>query len=103
MSSWTLPLFLLITFELVADVFAKKWQLTTSYTFAALALLSYVVANSYWLLALKNGSGLIRGANLFSVSTALVATLIGLVYGETMTVQQVVGLGLGTVAVFLLT
>src|SRR5689334_17207720 len=54
---WLLPIGLLITFEFLADIFAKQWSLDRKAYLAAIALLGYLVANSFWLFALKNGSG----------------------------------------------
>lgn len=71
--------------------------------FAILALFSYLVANTFWLFALKNGSGLARGAIIFSVSTAILATLIGLVfYKEQVTTLQLFGISIGLISLFLI-
>ena len=48
-------------------------------------------------------SGLARGAAIFSVASMALAYLIGVgLYGETLTMQQNVGAGLGVVALALL-
>jgi glucose uptake protein GlcU len=92
-----IPLSGLIVFEVIADVFAKEWSLRNfPILFAVLSLLSYLIANTFWLFALKNGSGLARGAVIFSVSTAILATLVGLVfYREQTTTFQLIGMGIG--------
>ena len=104
MMTWVFPLALLVTFECVADVLAKQWSLDHEQTHLAVgALLAYLVANTFWLFALKNGSGLTRGAILFSVASALVATFIGLVfYKESLSRTQFVGLGFGLVSIILI-
>ncbi len=101
--SWILPLSLLIAFELVADILAKQWSIHRGYALATGALLSYLIANSFWLFALKNGSGLARGAALFSVASAIIAILLGvLFYREELGKIQIIGLLLGLISIALL-
>lgn len=100
---WILPLTLLIVFEMVADVFAKSWSLQGSMWKAALALLCYLIANTFWLFALKYGSGLAKGAVIFSLVTGLSAMAIGLViYKEPVTRLQFIGMILGLVSIMLI-
>ncbi len=99
MIQWLIPLALLIFFEVVADVFSKIWSLNRGFGLAALALTAYLLANTFWLFALKNGSGLGRGAVIFSVTTALAAVLLGLFfYHEKVTIHQMFGMVLGVVS-----
>jgi|SRR3989338_7404240 len=96
MIQWLIPLAILIFFELVADIFAKNWSLKGGFWLAASALVAYLLANTFWLFALKNGSGLGRGAIIFSVVSALIAILLGLfLYDEKVTTPQVIGIILG--------
>ena len=100
---WILPLALLITFELVADILAKEWSLRGNAIRAAGALMAYLLANSFWLFALKNGSGLARGAVIFSVASGIIALVLGVVfYKEALSKTQTVGLILGLVALGLI-
>ncbi|MEK7622151.1 MAG: EamA family transporter [Patescibacteria group bacterium] len=91
-------------FELVADIFAKEWSLgNRSIFYAILSLFSYLLANTSWLIALKSGSGLARGAIIFSVTSAILASIIGLIfYKEHLTAVQIVGMGLGVVSLVLI-
>jgi drug/metabolite transporter (DMT)-like permease len=93
----------LIAFEVLADVAAKEWALKASWLLAFTALVCYVIANTFWLVALINGMGLAKGANIFSVSTAMLALVIGLLYRESVTATQMVGMLLGMVALYLIT
>jgi uncharacterized membrane protein len=104
MLAWIIPLAILIFFEGIADIFAKEWSLgERSFTYAILSLLCYLLANSSWLIALKFGSGLARGAIIFSVASALLATVIGLFYyKEQLSNLQILGVSLGLVSLFLL-
>ena len=100
---WILPLGLLITFELIADIFAKQWSLDRKVTLAFGALGSYLIANTFWLFALKNGSGLAPGAVIFSVASAVIALFLGLfLYKENLTKIQIFGLILGLISITLL-
>ena len=100
---WIFPIFLLIFFEFIADILAKQWSIHRGFMLATGALLSYLVANSFWLFALKNGSGLARGAVIFSVASGIIAVGLGLlVYKEEVTRTQVIGLVLGLISIGLI-
>ncbi len=101
--SWLLPFAFLIIFELIADVLAKQWSLHKGYALAAGALLGYLIGNSFWLFALKNGSGLARGSVLFSVASGIMALILGVVlYKEELTRIQITGLVLGLISIGLI-
>ncbi len=100
---WLLPLSLLIVFEIVADILSKEWSVGKPIYFAIGAILAYVIANTFWLFALKYGSGLAKGAIIFSVASAILATVIGvLLYKEEVTRLQLVGMVLGILSIFFL-
>ncbi len=100
---WVVPLSILIFFEAIADILAKEWQGRGGVLFAALSLAGYLVANSFWLFALRNGSGLARGGIIFSVSSAVLATTIGVfLYQEAINPAHAAGIGLGILSIVLL-
>ena len=101
--AWLIPLALLIILEGVADIFSKEWSLRSFPHLAILALTSYLVANVFWLLALKNGSGLGRGSVIFSVASAILGVVVGYVfYGEQITNLEFLGSALGLCALILI-
>ncbi len=101
--NWILPLSLLIIFEIIADIFAKEWSLHGNIIRWMGAISSYVVANTFWLIALKNGSGLGRGAVLFSVASAILAAVIGfLFYKEQINKIQLLGVIFGITSLVLI-
>ena len=103
MTRWLIPLSLLIYFEIIADFFAKEYSLHGRWIFWTLALVGYVVANMFWLNSIRNGSGLARGAIIFSVGSAVVAVILGTVgFREHVSTAQVVGLLLGVASLILL-
>ncbi len=96
---WLFPLSLLILFEIIADVFAKEWSLRDRPLFWIGAILSYLLANTFWLFALKYGSGLARGAVIFSVASAIFAIIIGAIfYRENVSGIQWIGMFIGIIS-----
>ncbi len=100
---WIAPLSLLIVFEIVADIFAKEYSLKGNWMFWILSIGGYILANIFWLSAIRNGSGLARGAIIFSVATALIATVIGIYfYHENTNKIQLIGMALGIISIILI-
>lgn len=100
---WIIFLGFLIAFEAVADIIAKEYQLHAGWIRFCGAILAYVIANVFWLISLRSGAGLTRGAILFSVGSAVLAILIGLVlYKEPVSNMEIVGIILGFISIILL-
>lgn len=99
MIAWLIPLSILILFELIADILAKNWSIKGGWWLASASLGAYLVANTFWLFALKNGSGLGRGAIIFSLVSAIIAILLGtFLYQERVSIHQMIGMVLGLIA-----
>lgn len=99
MIQWLIPLAILIFFELIADVLAKNWSIKGGWWIAGASLLAYLIANTFWLFALRNGSGLGRGAIIFSLVSAIIALLLGIfLYQEKVTNPQIIGMVLGLIS-----
>ena len=97
---WLYFLLLLVAFELLADILAKQFSLNGRILFAILALLGFLAANTAWLISLRTGAELGKGAVLFSVLSGIGAVIIGiLVYHEKTTPWQLIGLVLGIAAI----
>lgn len=97
---WLYFLLLLVAFELVADILAKQFALSGKLVFALLSILGFIAANTAWLISLRTGAELGKGAVLFSVLSGIGAVLIGLlVYHEKVSSYQVIGLLLGVAAI----
>lgn len=89
MIKWIFPLILLVAFEAGADVVAKYFAITNKLYVAVGALVLYVVANIFWLIALKNGVSLATGAVIFSIASEVLAIFIGLlIYHEQISLLQ---------------
>jgi drug/metabolite transporter (DMT)-like permease len=97
--TWLVPLSILVFFELVADVLAKNWSIKGGWFLASGALIGYLLGNTFWLFALKNGSGLAKGAIIFSLASAILAIVLGVfLYKEPINKYQTIGLFLGVVS-----
>lgn len=100
---WLVFLLILVAFELIADVLAKQFAIGGKLVFAVCAILGFVAANIAWIISLRTGADLSRGAVLFSVLSAVGAVAIGLlVYHERASRNHLIGLGAGIVAIVLL-
>lgn len=100
---WVFPIIFLIIFELIADVFAKEYSLKGHWYLWAAAILGYIIANAFWLWGIRSGSGLARGAIIFSVASAVVAVILGLYfYGEATNKTQIIGMILGVLSLILI-
>lgn len=100
---WLIPISFLILFEIIADIFSKEYALKSNWYYWALAILGYIIANIFWLWAIKSGSGLARGAIVFSVTSAIVAIIIGLYfYGEETNKVQIIGMVVGALSLILI-
>jgi len=103
MIKWIVPLALLIIFEALTDIFAKNWSMRETPWIAVASLMLYLIANSFWLFALKNGADLSRGAIIFSVASAIIAVILGVVfYKEAVSRVQLIGLGVGIISLVLI-
>jgi multidrug transporter EmrE-like cation transporter len=100
---WVFPLALLILFEAIADILSKEWEIKGHWLRWLMAISGYIVANIFWLNALKNGSQLGRGSVIFSVGSAILGVVIGIIlYKEHVTRLQVWGMALGLVSLALI-
>lgn len=100
---WILALLFLIGFEALADIFSKEYSLRGSWQYWCLAIGGYIIANAFWLFSIRKGSGLARGAVLFSVASAILAVLIGSIkYHEEIGGVESIGILVGVVAIVLI-
>lgn len=101
MKNWQIFLFGLILFEIIADIFTKYFSISNKLYLAILAISCYVIANTSWIISMKYHSNLTLGANIFSISTGIIATIIGAgFFGETINTNQWIGIFLGIIALF---
>lgn len=101
--SWLWFILALVAFELIADIFAKQFGVSGKVIFGVLSILGYVLANLAWLLSLRSGAELGKGAILFSALSGIGAVLLGIfVYHEKVNSYQMIGVVLGIAAIIFL-
>lgn len=100
---WVIPLIFLIILESVADIFAKEYSFKGNWYWWALAIGGYIAANIFWLWAIRSGSGLAKGALIFSVASAILAIILGVyIYGEQINKFQLAGMAMGVISLALI-
>jgi multidrug transporter EmrE-like cation transporter len=101
--TWLTFVLILVVFELIADVLAKQFALNGKPFIAVLSILGYVAANIAWIISLRNGGELGKGAILFAALSGIIAVVIGvLVYRVKASPYQFIGMGLGIMAIVFL-
>ncbi|SRR6266496_2722320 len=101
--TWVTFILILVLFEVVADVLAKQFALNGKLVIAVLSIIGYVAANIAWLISLRSGGELGKGAVIFAALSGIAAVVIGLlVYREKVGSYQLIGMVLGIVAIVFL-
>lgn len=100
---WLIPIFFLIAFEAIADIFGKEYAIHKNLSSGCLSLLFYCICNTFWIIALRCGSKLSTGAIIFSVASAVLAISIGhYMYDEPISCRNYIGFIFGVIAILLL-
>ena len=100
MTRGTWALILSILSEGIADIFGQEYAFHGGWLRWVIALWWYILVPIFWLIALRAGVGLTRGANIFFVSSGIVAAIVGIgMYKESLTSLQTIGVILGIVSV----
>lgn len=100
---WIFGISMVVVCELIADVIAKEYSLKGHWYLWVAAIVAYIITNTFWLWSIRNGSGLARGALIFSVCSAVGASIIGIYfYGETTNKIQIIGMILGVLSLILI-
>ena len=95
-------IFVAVVFEVVADIFFKKWALAEGKVFLAVGLVLYFVGTVIWAYSLKF-EDLSKAIVVFVVLNLILAVLAGAyLFGETLTTMQKLGVALGILSVVLL-
>lgn len=103
MQIWIISLIILIILEAIADYYAGGFAKTGKIIWAVISIITYTMANISWLISIRNGSGLAKGASIFAISSVLLGVSIGiLIYHEQLSSLQYFGVGLGIIALFLI-
>jgi len=101
---WLVPFTFLMIFEIIGNYLAGLFGSIQNFLLVPLALAIYAIANCFWLIALKNGSGLAKGTVYFGVCVVVATALIGFAfYGEQLSMVKLAGLFVGTISLILMT
>ena len=100
---WLVPFTFLMVFETIGNYLSGLFGSIQNLLLIPLALVIYAVANYFWLIALKNGSGLAKGTIYFGVAVVILTALIGFIfYEEAVTLFKLIGMGIGITSLVLL-
>ena len=100
---WIFAIIMVVVWELVADIIAKEYSLKGYWYLWVGAIFAYIITNIFWLWSIKSGSGLARGALIFSVCSAVGASVLGIYfYGEPTNKIQLTGIILGVLSLVLI-
>jgi hypothetical protein len=103
MMRWFYPFIFLMAFETLGNYVSGLFGVAPNLPVAVLALAIYALANYFWLIALKRGSGLARGTIYFGVLVIVMTGIIGFsFYEEALSLTKAVGLVTGTASLVLL-
>jgi multidrug transporter EmrE-like cation transporter len=90
------------TFNIVGDYYAKKWSIEIDNIFLIMALLAFLMSTVFYMFSLLK-KGLIITATLWTIVAMSGFVVIGfLIFQETITVWQIVGIIVGAISVLLL-
>ncbi len=100
---WIFAIGLVVICELIADIISKEYSLKGYWYLWVGAIVAYIITNIFWLWSIKSGSGLARGALIFSVGSAIGASIIGIYfYGESINKIQLTGMVFGILSLILI-
>jgi drug/metabolite transporter (DMT)-like permease len=86
-----------------APTYRKPEKYVKNFTFAVISIVGFIAANTAWLISLRTGAELGKGAILFSVLSAIGAVVLTIfLYHEKVTPYQYIGLLLGIAAIVFL-
>jgi len=91
-----------VLFEVVADIFFKKWSLNNKNILLAVGLLLYFIGTVFWAFSLKY-EFLSTSASIFTILNLILIILAGvLFFGEQLSLINKVGIITGIISVILL-
>lgn len=101
---WLLFIGLMVFVDVIYISIAKYWSLHTEKWYLPLVGFIFLIGtNIFFLVALKEGSGLARGTTYFGILSAMVSIVIAYVFfKETFTLIQMAGFILGVISLILL-
>jgi len=101
---WFVTFLIFLIFESVGNFLTGILYSNLNFFFLLSILIIYALGNFFWLISLKNGSGLARGSLYFSVGIVLTTATMGIFYyNEPINAIKFFGMLLGIISLVLLT
>lgn len=100
-------LFLILTalgvaFEITGDAFIKKWSIDNGTPWLIIGFSIYLIGSGFWVASLKY-EAISRAITIFMLLNVIGVVLVGLfIFREKLTMQQILGILLGIVALILI-
>ena len=93
---------LAVAFEVVADIFFKKWSLDGKNILFCAGLILYFVGTIFWAISLKY-EYMAKAVSVFTVLNLILVALVGILYfKENLSLINKLGIGLGILSVILI-
>jgi len=93
---------LAVAFEVMGDVFFKKWSADSRNILLYIGLGVYFIGTVFWAISLKY-EYLSKAISIFTVLNLVIVTLVGVLYfKEDMSLVNKIGIGLGIISVALI-
>lgn len=93
---------LAVFFEVVGDVYFKKWSLENRSILLFFGLMIYFVGSAFWAISLKYGY-LSRAITVFTILNLIVVVMTGVIlFKEDLSLVNKIGIGLGILSIILM-
>lgn len=91
-----------VAFEVIGDIYFKKWSVDNRNTLLYIGLLIYFIGTIFWAVSLKY-EYMSKAIPIFTILNLIVVILVGvLFFKEDLSTINKIGIGLGILSVFLL-
>ena len=91
-----------VFFEVVGDIFFKKWSIDSKYFLLYTGLIFYFIGTIFWAISLKY-EHLSKAISVFTVLNLIIIILVGVLYfKENLSLVNKIGIGLGILSVILI-
>jgi multidrug transporter EmrE-like cation transporter len=93
---------LAVAFEIVGDIFFKKWSIGSKNILLYVGLLIYFIGTIFWAISLKY-EYLSKAISVFTLLNLIIVVFVGVIYfKEDLSLMNKIGIGLGILSVILI-
>ena len=86
----------------IGEYTCKQWSITPTWKMMTVSLIAYVVGSAAWFPVVRQSQHIIIAWMLWAVLSAFTTVLVGLHFGEVLTVPQWIGIVLGVISIILI-